>query len=55
MDKNASDQDKLRILNNALNSNDNTIIDEKINYILDKKSFEENKKTYDIYKGKLFF
>ena len=54
MDKNASDQDKLRILNNALNSNDNTIIDEKINYILDKKSFEENKKTYDIYKGNYF-
>ena len=54
MDKNCSDKDKLKILNNAIDSYDNIIFDATISYILDEKSFEENKKTYDIYEGNYF-
>ena len=54
MDKNCGDKDNLKILNNDKNSYDNIIIDATINYILDEKSFEENKKTYDIYEGNYF-
>ena len=51
MDINDNEQNKIRIIQNAMNSNDNTIFDEILNPILDKKSFNENKKIYDIYKG----
>ena len=55
MDINASDQNKLYFLKNVINSNDNTIFENKLNYILDKNSFLENKKSYDIYRGKYCF
>ena len=47
MDINISDQKKLKLLENVISSTDNTILENKLNYILDEESFLENKKIID--------